>query len=632
VGVRIPIGVTLYLLAGLACTSSSWKNEGAERKVRRVGVEGNRAFGDKRIVSKLATHPPTGLIRKTPVPFDPLLVEVDEKRVEQFYREHGYFSAEVTRVATNAVGRQDMDVTFHVREGKPTRIASLRLSGTPPELRRNEIDELLGLEPGEVFKHPRYAEAKLRLEARLGQKGYAHARVHGRVEIDRERRDASVDVRLDPGPRARFGRTLIAGLGRIPKETVLRRVAWDEGDTYDPAKLERTQGELLQLGYFAMARIDVEHEGRPETVDVTIHVAEAQRHEVRLGGGVLLDRSRLEVRGRAGYVVKSWLDPLLTLRLDARPGYVVLPGRDAITGFTGEASATLEKIDLLDVPRLRGESMVGWDFDVFEAYRTMGPEARLTLDRPFFESERLRLGVGWDIRRLTITADDPAIADELGIVDPYRLAYYEQTFTWDGRDNLLDPHRGGYARLALEEGGPWAGGAFEYARVTPELRGYVPLGKRLVLAARSRGGWLGPLGGDETTPLTQRFFGGGSSGHRGFAYRRLSPMLMGTDGRQIPVGGNAHFLATGEVRVDVARVRKSWLGVVGFVDAGDVTPEVADLQMQNLHYATGIGLRYDTIVGPLRLDLGYRLNRVDEMDSPDRGRRFAFHFSLGEAF
>lgn len=99
----------------------------------------------------------------------------------------------------------------------------------------------------------------------------------------------------------------------------------------------------------------------------------------------------------------------------------------------------------------------------------------------------------------------------------------------------------------------------------------------------------------------------------------------------MPIGGTALYEGSLEVRVDLVKVWGSWLGLATFLDAGDVALQLSDLETAEPHLAAGAGLRFNTLVGPLRFDVGYRLNRHGAGE-PDPGERFAFHLSLGQAF
>lgn len=638
---RLAPAAILSWLAGCGGSGQQLRGEDGRhaRRVERVEIVGNVAFPDGAIEKRLATRGPRGLVFKEYTSFDPLVLRQDVERVRAFYRERGYFDAAVRDFRVRPLGHESVEVDILVHEGPPTRIRSIDIVGAPdrPGAREDDLRALVPLREGQVFRHPDYLRAKELLRGRLITWGYAHAEVEGAVLVDRDARTARIRFELDPGPLVRFGgKVRVEGAGDVPEQALLARVQWKPGAIFDPDRIDRTRTRIVELGVFSSVRIDYPQEGRPAVVEPVISVRPGLRHEVRLGGGVNVDQERVKVRARAGYQVRNFLRPLTTLDLDVRPGYVVWPGTSEDRGIAGEAEARLETHDFL-APLVIGRARVGYEVDVFEGYSTRGPFAGWTVARPFF-SGKLLVSAGWSLSHLELDEEVPGILQELGVDEPYRPGFYEQSLVYDPRAQPLDAQRGIFFRLRLEEGGPWAGGRFEYLKVFPELRGYVNPTRRIVLAAYARAGAIRALG-DELTPFAQRFYGGGATGHRGFAYRRLSPMVRAVDGRLVPIGGNAILESSLEGRLDALRIGESWLGFAAFLDAGDATSEFDELEVGRLHYAIGLGLRYGTIVGPLRLDVAYRLNRTSDerrpdgtLANPDPGERLAFHFSLGEAF
>ena len=202
--------------------------------------------------------------------------------------------------------------------------------------------------------------------------------------------------------------------------------------------------------------------------------------------------------------------------------------------------------------------------------------------------------------------------------------------TYDGRDDPLDPSRGGFARVELSWGRTLNTPGIEWLKVTPELRGYLPLGtRRIVLAGRGRIGVK--LRPGAPLPAPQRYFGGGSESQRGFTFRQLSP-FFGTGDGAVPVGGESLLELSTELRFRLFKLFGMWLGTVLFLDAADVGSDFNDLRFDEPHLATGGGIRLYTPIGPLRFDIGYRLNRVQPGVEPGGRDRLAFHLSLGEAF
>ena len=624
----------------LACTTTMQGGAPAGAPtIKKVEIADNHGVGDDDIVDGLATQPPRRegflWLRKVFRKLDRLAMEQDVSRIESYYQRRGYFSAEVAGTRVEPLGSDAVGVKFTVREGQPTRVADLSIAGLPKDLADAEPleEKERPLAVGSVFRHDRYEELKIWLAAWLANRGYPHAIVKGEVAVDRDARTAAVQIEVDVGPRAVFGDTAIKGLGNVPPSAIENRLAYDKGDPFDPSRLELTQGRLYQLNLFSAVRLDYDREGRPQETGITVSVTEAKRHEWRLGGGVALEggfdpsQVRLEVRGRSDYLMRNFFHPLATLRLDFRPAWQFLLAENR-NGPAGEATATVERADLF-VPRLSGKAVVGYDADEYEAYTQRGPLARLGLSRPFI-GDRLLAGLTWRFRSLTFAEKSPALDDatqmEIGMTDPYRIGAVDQNLAFDFRDHPLDPRRGFYTQVVASEGGSGLGGTSNFVRGTGDVRGYLPIGERLVLAARAMYGRA--LASD--LPITERFFDGGANGHRGFTFRKLSPFRLGPEGEYAPIGGEEVVLTNGEVRLDLMNIKGYPFGIVGFADGGDVVEQPGGLDMSHLHWAGGFGLRWNPVVS-LRLDLGYRLNRYGPGE-PASGDRFAFHFSLGQAF
>src|SRR5262249_47406957 len=162
------------------------------------------------------------------------------------------------------------------------------------------------------------------------------------------------------------------------------------------------------------------------------------------------------------------------------------------------------------------------------------------LDRPFFH-EHVLAGGSWNLQYLNFFNIDEVAFNPVttplgfGFKNPYRVAWLEEFAQLDLRDRPLDPRRGAYVVVRSEQGLPAVGGDFQYFKITPEVRGYVPLGKRIVMGARGMLGWLAPSQ-MENSPITRRYKLGGPSSHRGFSFGRLSPQVVDpSTGVRIPV-------------------------------------------------------------------------------------------------
>jgi outer membrane protein assembly factor BamA len=217
---------------------------------------------------------------------------------------------------------------------------------------------------------------------------------------------------------------------------------------------------------------------------------------------------------------------------------------------------------------------------------------------------------------------DPTRGEGHGTLRAIALDFQHNT-----TENLLDASSGYIAALHLEQAGRWVAGDWDYFELTAEGRYYRELVGRAVLAVRGR---AGSFFGDEDielhVPFFKRYFLGGSGSLRGWNRFQVAP--LSADG--FPLGGHAVFDSAVELRVPVM----GNFSMVAFVDAGNVWPNSWDFQLDDLRYAAGPGLRYQTPIGPVRADLGFQLNPIEglKVDGKPEGRHWRLHFSIGQAF
>ena len=656
--------VALALCSILACGCATEKADGRPW-VRNVRFEGVQSVRVRELAGRLSVEK-TGWTRLRKRYLDPFAVDGDKKRIEAFYRARGFFQARV--VAAEVVpwrgpanAPEAVDVRFVVDEGPRTHVAAVDVEGLAGLPSQDALEKRVHheLKLGAAFDHGHYLAARNELDAELQHAGYAWAEVDGRVEVERRTQRAQIRLTAEPGPPVHFGDVRVEGAERIAPRGIRLHTGIVEGARFDPEALEEARGRLFGLGVFSSVRVDYEaRKDDPTVADVVVRVQEGKLSELDLGGGIALDFYRTAIHATATYTRRNWLGGLRMLTLRLEPAWVAVPALwdPQRTGPAGLAEARLTQPDW-PLPHGKLELVVGYDVGVEYAYQFHGPRASVGLERGFWH-DRVLLGASYNFQLLQFFDTDPAILDQpalagalFGYENPYRLGWFQQDLALDLRDRPLDAHSGVYVAATFEEGGIYAGGAFEYEKLVPELRAYAPLGRRVTLAGRLLFGQIFTQS-DLASPITRRFYLGGSNSQRGFNYERLSPQVAsGTPGDSaIPIGGDQMVLVSAELRVDVLRLFGQWLVVAAFVDGGDVggpscggssscasAAVHSGVDWGDLHWAAGGGLRYRTVIGSIRADVGVRLNRLsafepDGRPNPDPGQRVAFHLSLGEAF
>jgi translocation and assembly module TamA len=660
--------------AALACAwfaalASGCAGEKAEGRpwVHKVQLEGVHRVDAKDLKKKIAVEPTSWVPLSRKKYLDPFTLDADRARIEAYYRAHGWFEARVTAADATPYHGSGVDVRFVVDEGLPTHITRVDLRGLDavgPKGTRMEKHARAKLKVGDVFDHQRYLDVKAHIEDQLKKLGYAWATVDGRVEIDRDARTAQVTLAADPQAVCKLGYVHVQGTEKVDPRLLAIHTGLRRGDRFDPDDLEAARGKIYNLGLFSSVKVEITRvaDAPPDVVDVMVLVKESTFRELRIGGGIGFESLRNDAHLAVRYTRRNWLGRLRTLQLRLEPAYVAIPAVWNIQrqgpGLISDAVLTQPDVPF---PLATLKFTLGFDIGIDYAYQYYGPRAQLGVNRNFWR-EHVQLSIAYNFQLLKFFNTDPAIFFDpaasgvlFGYTDPYRLGYFEESVALDLRDRPLDAHSGAYIATTAEQGGNFAGGAFQYEKLLPEVRAYLPLGRRVTLAGRAQFGQLF-VQGDLGSPSTRRFYLGGPNSHRGFNYNRLSLQVpSGIPGVEpLPIGGDQMVLLQGELRVDVAQLFGQWLAVAGFFDAGDVAapscgadPTGAcralfgrvptSVQWGNLHLAVGGGLRYRTLIGTVRVDLGVRLNRLSQREpdgtpNPDPGQRFAFHISVGESF
>lgn len=613
-------------------------------------------------------------------PGDPLVMrELDAGvgRIVEHYRRIGYAAVRVEpRIETLAPARPDggpvrVVCAVDVVEGAQAIVRSVAVEGNASRT-GEELRAVLTTAPGAAYDARQAAADRDRLLALYLDAGHERAVVTVAPRFDDGLAAVDLAYRIDEGPQIVVEHVLIAGNEQIESAAILREIALEEGRPLGLSAVAETRRRLNALGLFR--RIDIREfsHGGGNRRDVVIVVEEAPATRLGYGGGLELSarlRRRTDpVRGTSQAAERIELAPRGFVQIGRRN---LWGGNRSVDLFT--RVSVRRKNDPVD-PEEAGQ---GGGFG-FNEYRVVGTYAE---PRAFgaawdllvtgFVEEAIRpgfdlfsRGVNAEVRRratpaLSVSAayawgkndtsnvqldpEDVPLVDRL--FEKVRLSSFEGSVIRDTRDDPVDPAGGETfsfdAKVAARAIGSEVGfvktftQAFVYRRLPGVGRVVVAAGARLGLAAGfSR--FAVPADGPQrpALPISERFFAGGDATVRGFAFDRLG-IPFGERGATIdadgfPHGGDAVIVLNGELRVPVTRN----FGVVGFLDAGNVYDRVSNLSLRRIRGGAGFGVRYRSPVGPIRVDLGFKLDRQDLGSGPDRERESltALHVSIGQAF
>lgn len=544
-------------------------------------------------LERLKDRPPASL---------PALERRIEKDIEAFdkaLRSEGYYANQMTsRIEPKGTEQR---VVITVATGPLFRLESYRVvfraapgTAVPAAIDPSE----LGIEPGSPARAEEIVAAQRQALRLLGTRGYPRAEIiEQKAVVDHATMTMTVVLEIDSGPAARFGGLSFSGLEGV-EEDYLRRIArWPEGETFDRTEVAALRRRLSGTNLFESVKVseaeDVSAEGR---LPVAVEVKERERRSI--GAGV--DYSSSEGAGaRFFWEHRNILGEAERLRGDL-----------VVAELRQELSGSFVKPDIWQLDQdLRVNAAIRQEDS--EAFEEQTIESFIGLERKWRENWTVGAGTSFEY----------SIVDDQEGEDTFALIGVPLTARYDNSDDLLDPTRGFRIGSSLT---PYVGVITES---TNFLRGEIKAATyysvleedRLILAAR---GTLGSILGEETddVPATKRFYAGGGGSVRGYEFRTLGPLDENDD----PLGGRSVLELGFELRVKVTED----IGVVPFVEGGNVfDDEVPDLT-EELQWAAGLGFRYYTAVGPLRLDVAVPVNpRSDDIDDA-----FQFYISLGQAF
>lgn len=529
--------------------------------------------------------------------------EDDAERLTDALRAEGYYAAtvraEVEPTEDGSLARLIVDpgppfllskFEIVLPAGAPETAEAVAASLTP---------EALELELGARAQAAQVVAATTEAVSRFGQSGHPFAElIERRAVVDHAANTMAVELAIDPGPFARFGEAKIEGLENVEREAVRRELGWTPGEPFDSRKVAATRRALQGTRLFSSVAMDWPDAPVDGRLPVRIAVSEAEHRAVGAG----LSYSTSEGAGSKVY----WSHDNLfgageRLRLEGvlaeqRQGALASLRLPWFLGTEGQALNLTAEVE----------------HEAVEAYEADSARLAAIVERRL--TDRLTASGGLAYEHSVIEEEAGVqLRDEFDLLDaPLALAY-------DGADDLLNPTRGWRASLEVTPTVGVLDTESRFVTVRPAAAYYLPIDDeaRHVLALR---GQVGVIAGESRSgiPASRRLYAGGGETVRGYAFQLVGPLDENDD----PIGGTSLLAGSVELR---SRLYGDF-GAVAFVDAGNVyegsTPDLDE----GVRVGAGVGLRYYTPVGPVRLDIAVPLDKRSVDDD------FQVYVSFGQAF
>jgi len=671
--------------------------------IRGLAFRGNRGLDDYTLAVSIATSNSSWWVRTGLVSwiglgqrryFDEREFRRDVLRLKLLYSQAGYPEARIDTVVTRTPSA--VSLTFQIDEGPPLEIVDLTVTGTEDIVPAVQLERRLPLRVGEPFNRLLLGGASDSILVALQDRGYPFADVFRAFEVDQVARTASVTFDVVPGAKAWLGEIEVVGAQRVREGAIRRALPVRTGQLYRRKDLLRAQRELYALGAFDYVDVRLADTVPPQpgdsVVNLRLAVREGRFHRIRVAPGYGTEDC---FRLLAGFTASRVLGGLRRLDATARLSKIGTGApfdwglqNNLCRGLSRETDPDRLTLNYnlsvgLSEPALFGRT-IGGALSVFaerrsevEAYvrEGFGGEVSLTVRTPWDMPITLSYALG----RASTKASPASTCFYLNVCredditvyqDPRREAVLGLVVLRNRQNSLLNPSRGSFASAEVR----WSSGLIgsdslaAFTKVQGQYAQHHRVGRHGVLSWRVGAGTLldferVSIGGEERfyVPPEHRFYGGGANSIRGFGQNELGPVVRvieadssGSVVDTLPSasGGTDLVLANVEWRSPLPGFggRVQWSV---FLDVGQVFDRKDDVaQDPGLRFTPGVGLRFITGVGPIRLDVGYNgyapragplyeaqggdLVLVNPSFAPPRSGsvldRLRLHFSVGQAF
>lgn len=617
-------------------------------QVWKVSIRGNDTFSDIIIKEQIAT---TGFSfwqklkfwKRSGHDLDEVEVQKDVVRIRNYYNRRGFPNANVTYRIEDGNKQWKKHVIFTVDEQHFIQIADIAFAFPNAEQYRELVmqssefrRERRGseFEVGDRYEPIKGPEVTASYHQMLENLGFAFSEVDVHADVDTTALKADLTINLATGPMTYLEQIDVTGDSTVSANYVVRESGLKLGNKFSLESIQEAQREIFNHHLFRFATINIPEQPKDSTLNLSLQVREHPLRTVEASVGfgteeylrgqvswthrnVFRKAHQFTARAKASFIEQTMnLDYLFPYAFNTKSSFIVSPFAQHILepGFELSRLGITNSLIYQYSRNLTGS--LSYQF-------TRNTELSQQLDESLPDTTQ-----NYDLSSLQLTG------------------YYNEGYGLRGE-------RGWVVQPYAEISGSFGSSAFQFQKLSLDVRRYTPITNSTTIAVRVQGGRLFAAK-EDSLPNNIRFYLGGTSSVRGWGRDQLGPKRAVTDSirndagqampdtttfsRYIPAGGRTYFAFNLEVRQDIDGLLDNF-GVAAFLDGGQVWRKWVDLTSRPLQFGVGGGLRYESPIGPVRLDVGYKVNPSDQDIGIYRGRRFGnawdrigIHVSIGQAF
>lgn len=584
--------------------------EGDKKYVKDIVFEGNKAIDSSDLMGAIDSRTYSWWrtwITGRGVLKDEVL-DNDVRQITRYYLARGYVDVRVTKPSVEEIDK-GLKVVFQIEEGPVYQFRKITATGTLVDNSEAKTLEGIKSKSGEIFNVDNLREDTFAITDKYTDTGYAFANVTPDTNIDRQARQVDINFQIDKGKLVHVNRVNISGNDKTGDNVVRRSLKVNEAEQYSSSKVRKSQELLQRLGYFDEVTITPDPSEYEDQVDLNVAVREGTTGTFSIGAGV---------SSGDGFILSSRISEnnifgtgnALTLDLNngtRRENYILSFDdprvNDSYLSLGADALRVRREFDKFDRLQTGGAVTAGYPLWF------LGPEAR----------DDVRASLRYELTKVEIDhvdLDAPTlIQNEKGTSTSSSIT---PKIVRNTIDNPIDPSTGSRQSASVEVAGLGGDQEFWLTEVSNTI--YYPIAKtsygNFVISQRINLGY-GDTMNNDTFPLFKRFFPGGINSVRGYDSRKMGPK----DAQGNEFGGSKQLVANFDLIFPL--VNSMGLSGVTFFDIGDAFDDNESIDIGSLRKAVGWGIRWRSPIAPIRIEVGYPL------DKEDGDKSMVFNFSFG---
>jgi len=579
--------------------------EGNKVTLKRIIIEGNKAFTDDQIKAVMETKEDWLFAWATSAgDFKEDVFKKDLQKIDAFYQDNGFIEVEIgnPRIELSS-DRKNIYLVIPIKEGRQFKVGRIDIQGNTL-FSDKEVISILGFRRGSVFSRSKLEDGIIALSDLHAQKGYLFADIIPTRKFPKDLPIINLNITIDRGEKYYLGRIEITGNYKTKDKVIRRELSIAEGDSVNSFKLRQSREDVYALGFFSDIKAKTKRGKGKNYLDLELNVEEKSTGTLTFGGGF---SSAENVVGIASVSEDNLL------------------GRGYRISLSGQFSIRTTQFDLSFTNPWFLDKPISAGFDLFN-------RRSKDFTNEFSREERGgRLRFGFRIfERIWAFLSPKYVSERVFSIDNSAsdlIKKFEGTnetrsilysLTRDTRNHPLFPTKGSRYEVSYEHAGAFLGGDIYFYRMIIDGSKYFPMWWDTSFLLHGTFGYVDDYRG-RSVPEYERFKPGGAGTIRGFKNQEIGP----EDSRGNNIGGNKEIIFNAEYIIPILPQQ---FQMVAFFDAGNAIKNSESFSSEGMRKSVGIGARLFLPIGPMRVDIGYKLDRK-KGESPAQ-----FHFGVGGQF